>query len=95
MPGLRRAFFALITAVLWVSSCRPALAEEELSVSARVDPSEVRQGERLVFEISIAGPVREIPKVEVQGKGYETQPVEVKVLPRVPALPKLEGEVIL
>ncbi len=134
--------------------CGLAFAEADLSVSAQVDKSEVKQGEPLVFQINISGPIRQAPKVqmsslegfavvssgqsqqiqmrggevqqtlvfvytlvpteagdrtlgpvkvEVQGKSYETQPIQVKVLPGpapksnrpAPRPPKLEGEVIL
>ena len=127
---------------------------EEISVSAQVDKAEVKEGEPLVFQINIAGPIRQTPKVqmnsiegfavvstgqsqqiqmrggeihqtlilvytlvpteagdrtlgpvkvEVQGNSYETQPIQVKVLPGpaqgkpapAPRMPKLEGEVIL
>lgn len=42
-------------------------AVEELQVSARVDKSELRQGEILVFEVEISGPLRETPKVHLGG----------------------------
>ena len=148
--GLLAVTFSLL-------SIRPVFAEAELSVSAQVDKSQVKQGEPLVFQIHIAGPIRQAPKVqidsiegfavvstgqsqqiqmrggeiqqtlafvytlvptqagdrtlgpvkvEVQGKSYETQPIQVKVLPgparpapksekSAPRPPKLEGEVIL
>ena len=41
-------------------------AEEEVSVSARVDRSEVPVGEKLLFEIVISGPIRETPKVQIE-----------------------------
>ena len=136
----------------------PALssaAEEEVSVSARVDKLEIPVGEKLLFEIVISGPIRGTPqveigklegfkvvstgqsqqvrvqsgkvsqtlslhytlsaveagtrtlgpvKVEIQGKQFETRPVEVKVVPgpveppeekASPQPERAEGEVIL
>lgn len=50
--------------------CEPAFAEEEgLSVSARVDKSQVEQGEKLVFEVEVSGSFREAPKVRISGFG--------------------------
>ncbi len=40
-------------------------AEAELSVSAQVDKSEVNQGERLLFQINISGPIRQAPKIRM------------------------------
>ena len=136
----------------------PLAFADQLSVQAQVDRSELKVGETLTFAVTIAGPIREPPKleltslegfqvvstgqsqqiqlrgkeieqaltltyvlapahegtytlgpvkVEVQGQVYETQPIQVKVMPgpagRVPGsrqppsrrFPKLEGGVIL
>ena len=43
----------------------PVSASEELSVSAQVDKSEVRQGEILLFEITLAGLNQETPKIQM------------------------------
>ena len=43
----------------------PAFSAEELTVSGRVDRSEVRQGEKLLFEITISGPIRESPTIRL------------------------------
>ena len=40
-------------------------AEAELSVSVQVDKSEINQGERLLFQINIAGPIRQAPKIQM------------------------------
>jgi len=45
--------------------CGPVFAEAELSVSAQVDKSEINQGERLLFQINIAGPIRQAPKIQM------------------------------
>ena len=42
-----------------------ASAAEEVSVSARVDKSEVRQGETLIFEILLSGLGQETPKIRM------------------------------
>ena len=139
----------------------PAFAAEELKVAAQVDKNEVPAGEPLIFSVTIAGPIRQTPKVqltafegfqvvstgqsqslqirsgevhsaliltytlaptapgthvlgpvkiEYQGKEYQTQPIEVKVVPGTPEKrserkqeeqslpekePELEGGVIL
>jgi len=122
---------------------------EELKVATQVDKSEVPAGEPLTFSVTIAGPIRQTPKIqltsfegfqvvstgqsqslqlrsgevhstliltytlaptapgthvlgpvkiEYQGKEYQTQPIEVKVVPGAPKKtpePELEGGVIL
>ena len=156
MSSGRDGFIAsLIAMTIFCSSV--FAVDMDLSVSAQVDKSEVKQGEPLVFQINIKGPIRQTPKVqinsvegftvvssgqsqqiqmhgsevhqtlafiytllptetgdrtlgpvkvEVQGKSYETQPIQVKVLPgsvqpapkpdrSAPRPPKLEGEVML
>ena len=40
-------------------------AEEEISVSAQVDKSEVRQGETLIFGITLSGLNQETPKIRL------------------------------
>lgn len=130
----------------------PSFAAEDLKVGAQVDRNEVPAGERLTFSVTIAGPIRETPKIqlttfegfqvlstgqsqslqirsgevhstlmltytlaptapgthllgpvkiEYQGKEYQTQPIEIKVVEskREPLPekqePQLEGGVIL
>jgi hypothetical protein len=134
---------------LGVAVASPAFAEEELRVGAQVDRTEVTTGQVLTYSITIAGPLKETPKVELnrfegfqvvstgqsqqirvnqsqieqaltltyslaptepgthtlgpvkveyQGKVYETQPIEVKVVegsPKQKKVPQLEGGVVL
>lgn len=51
-------------AILWSVPFAGA-AEQGLSVSARVDKTEVRQGEKLLFEITLSGLGQENPKVRM------------------------------
>lgn len=54
------------------SICGPAAAADDLTVSARVDRSEVKQWKKLLFEVTIEGPIRESPTVRLDGwKGFE------------------------
>ena len=51
--------------ILVFSLASPVFSAEELHVSAQVDRTELRQGETLVFEIEISGPLRETPKIHL------------------------------
>lgn len=42
-----------------------AMAAEDLSVGAQVDKTEVGTGEKFTFALTIAGPLRESPKIEL------------------------------
>ena len=43
----------------------PSVFAEEVSVSARVDRTEIYQGESLIFEVSISGLGQEAPKIRM------------------------------
>ncbi len=43
----------------------PVVAAEELSVKAQVDRSELRQGEALNFSVTLTGPFRGTPRVDL------------------------------
>ena len=62
----------LIFAVICLSWSRLAsAAQDELAVSAQVDKTELAQGEALTYSITIGGPLREDPKVELTAvKGF-------------------------
>ena len=49
----------------------PTVFSEEFAVSAQVDKTELAQGEALSYSITIAGPIREEPKVNLGAvKGF-------------------------
>ncbi|MBI3333203.1 MAG: BatD family protein [Candidatus Omnitrophica bacterium] len=131
----RFRFLLLAASCLLAVGASPVLADQELKVGAQVDRTEVGAGEPLTYSITIAGSIRETPKVEMtafegfdllstgqsheiqmqsgqvrsalvltytlaptapgthllgpvkiryQGHEYQTQPIEIKVVPGKP-----------
>ena len=68
MPKVRRIQLSLagiLSLALSLHSSVPVLAADPLSVQAQVDRSEVKEGERLTFSVTITGPIREPPKLQM------------------------------
>ena len=68
MPKVRRIQLSLV-GILSLSfslhSSASVFAADPLSVQAQVDRSEVKEGERLTFSVTITGPIRGTPKLHL------------------------------
>ena len=67
MLRIRRILLALIGIWFITASLHPSAPAfaDQLSVQAQVDRSEVKEGERLTFSVTITGPIRGTPKLQL------------------------------
>lgn len=62
----------MLAAFLCARPCGAALAAEELSIVAQVDKSQVQTGEPLLFSLTIAGSLKQAPKVRLNAfEGFQ------------------------
>ena len=60
---MNRRFAAIGLLISCLAS--PAFAAEELQVSAQVDKTQLKQGEILIFQVALSGPILETPKIHL------------------------------